>query len=104
MLGKGRLLKATFLLILFLSLVVFEKLKNNRFVVHLEKCSLFYFQYGFRSSVSIAVLLTAVSDRIARTFNRSGATQALVLDISKAFGRVWYAMLIHKLKSYGISG
>ena len=30
---------------------VFEKLVNNRIVVHLEKCSLFSdFQYGFRSS------------------------------------------------------
>ena len=26
------------------------------------------------------------------------------LDISKAFYRVWHASLLHKLKSYGISG
>ena len=26
------------------------------------------------------------------------------LDISKAFGRVWHAGLLHKCKSYGISG
>ena len=45
-----------------------------------------------------------VSDRIARAFNRSGATRAVVLEISKAFDRVWYAGLLHKLKSYGISG
>ena len=45
-----------------------------------------------------------MSDRIGRAFNRSGATQAVVLDISKAFDRVWYAGLLHKLKSYGISG
>ena len=43
------------------------------------------FQFGFRSSRSTADLLTVVSDRIARTFNRSGATRAVVLDISKAF-------------------
>ena len=64
----------------------------------------FYFQYGFRSSRSTADLLTVVSDRIARAFNRSGATRALTLDISKAFDRVWHAGLLHKLKSYGISG
>ena len=34
----------------------------------------------------------------------SGATQAVVLDISKAFDGVWYAGLLHKLKPYGISG
>ena len=43
-----------------------------------------------------------VSNRIARAFNRSVATQAVALDISKAFDRVWHAGLLHKLKSYGI--
>ena len=33
-----------------------------------------------------------------------GATRAVALDISKAFDRVWHAGLLHKLKSYGISG
>ena len=45
-----------------------------------------------------------MTDRIARAFNRSAATRALALDISKAFDRVWYIGLFHKLKSYGISG
>ena len=62
------------------------------------------FRYGFRSSRSTAGLLTVVSDRIARAFNRSGATRAIAFDISKAFDRVWHAGLFHKLKSYGISG
>ena len=84
---------------------VFEKLVNNRIVDHLEKCGLFSnFQYGCRSSRSTAALLTVVSERIARAFNRSGATRAVALDISNAFDRVWHAGLPHKLKSYGISG
>ena len=49
-------------------------------------------------------LLTVVSDRIARAFNRSGATRAVALDISKTFDRVWHAGLLQKLKCYGISG
>ena len=44
-----------------------------------------------------------MSDRIARAFNRSGATGAAAFDI-KAFDRDWHAGLFHKLKSYGISG
>ena len=53
---------------------VFEKLVKNRIVDHLEKCVFFCdFQYGFRSSRSTADLLTVVSERIAKVFNRSGA-------------------------------
>ena len=62
---------------------VFEKLVNNRSACQLEKCGLFSdFQYGLRYSRSTADLLTVVSDKIARAFNRSGATQAVELDIS----------------------
>ena len=93
------------LLVFFLWLVVFEKFVNNRIPDHLEECGLFSdFQYGFRSSQSTSDLLTVVSDRIARAFNRSGATRAVALDISKVFDRVWHAGLLHKLNSYGISG
>ena len=82
---------------------VFEKLVNNRIVDHLEKCGLFSdFQYGFRSSRSTADLLTVVFDRIARAFNRSGATQAVAPDISKTFDRVWHTGLLQKLKLYGV--
>ena len=48
--------------------------------------------------------LTAVSDGIARAFNRSGATRAITLYISKDFDRVCLAGLLHKCKSYWISG
>ena len=65
------------------------KLLNNRILDHLEKCGLFSdFQCGFRSSRSTADLLKVVSDRIARAFNRSRATRAVALDISKAFDRI----------------
>ena len=39
---------------------IFEKLVNNRIVNHLEKCGLLSdFQYGFRSFLSTADLVTA---------------------------------------------
>ena len=84
----------------FLSVVseVFEKHVNNRLLSLVS-----YFQYGFRSSRSTADLLTAVSDRIARAFNRPSATRAVARDISFAFDRVWHANLLHILTSYGIS-
>ena len=52
----------------------------------------------------MANLLTVASDRIARSFNRSGATRAVALDISKVFDGVWHSGLLQKLTSYGISG
>ena len=99
-LGKGLQQETITLLVFFLWLIKFLKNVKNRIYDHLEKCGLFFdFQYGFRSSRSTADLLAAASDRIARAFNRSGATPAVALDKSKAFDRVWHAGLLHKFKS-----
>ena len=68
---------------------VFEKLVNNRIVDHLEKCGLLSdFRYGFRSSRSAADLLTVMSDRIARAFNRSWLLelQHLISRLLTGFG------------------
>ena len=105
MLGKGLQLKPTTLLVFSVVSEVFEKLANNRIVDHLEKSGLFSdFQYGFRSSQAAADLLTVVSDRIRKPFNKSGAARAVTLDIFKASDRIWHAGLLHKLTSYGNSG
>ena len=84
---------------------ILEKFWNNRIAGHLERCVLCYnFHCDFRSSWSTVELLTVVSDRIARAFDRSGATQVVApLDITKAFDRVWHAGFLHKRKCYGIS-
>ena len=69
-----------------------------------EMWSSYYFQYGFRSSRSTANILTAVCDKITRAFNRYGTVQTVAFDIPKAFDRVCHAFLVHRFKSYGISG
>ena len=98
MLGKGLQLKTTTLLVFFVVSKVFEKLVNNGIVDHLGKCGLFSdFQNGFRSSQSTADLLTVVSDRIARAFNRSGATRAMALDILKVFAGFGMVVYFTKL-------
>ena len=63
--------------LLFAVTKVFEKLVNNTIAYHLEK-RVFFSDF----------LLTVVSDSIARAFNRSRATRAEALNISKAFDRV----------------
>ena len=45
-----------------------------------------------------------MSDRIARAFDESWATRAVALGISKAFERIWHVGLLHKVRSYEISG
>ena len=81
---------------------VFEKLLNNRVVDHLEKCDLFPdFQHGLLCQ--LRNLLTVVSDIIVRAFNKSGAAQAVALDISKAFGQCltcWYSSYTHILWNF----
>ena len=79
---------------------------NNRVVEHHKRCGLFSdFHCGFRSSRSTSDLLTVVSDRLARAFDRSETWYITVtLDISKGFYRVWHTGLLQKLISYGISG
>ena len=58
-----------------------------------EICGLFSdFQNGFRSSSSTEDLLKVLSNRIARTFNRCGANQAVELDKFKTFDRAWHFM------------
>ena len=67
----------------------FEKLVNNRLVDQLENCGLFLISsmvLGLLDQLQIP--LKVVSDRIAGAFNRSGATRAVALDITKAFDRV----------------
>ena len=41
---------------------------------------------------------------MSRAFNGSGAAQAAILDIFKVFARVCHAALLHKVKTYKISG
>ena len=102
----GRSMAKNYCHVSLLSVVskVFEKLVNNRLVGNQEKWVLISdFHNGFRSSRSTADLLTVLSDRIAKAFDRSGANWAVALDIFKTFERVWQAGLLHKPKCYGYS-
>ena len=61
--------------LLYMVSKVFEKLVNDRIVDHLAKCGIFSdLQHGSRSSQATADLLTVISNRTARAFNKSGAT------------------------------
>ena len=56
------------------------------------------------SKASGACILARMDERMDRTFNMSGATQIIALNISKAFERVWDANLLNSIKSCGTFG
>ena len=59
---------------------------------------LVFFLWLLKSSKTLD-FLTAASNRTAKAFNRSRATRAVAIDISKAFDRVWYTGLLNIPKS-----
>ena len=83
-LGRRLRLKTAAQLVSFLCLVKsFKKLQIIDLLITSRNMALSYSQYGFRSSRSTADLLRVVSDRIARAFNRFGATRVVALGISR---------------------
>ena len=47
-------------------------------------------------------IFSQLYNRISRGFDRSGATQAVALDISKPFNKFWCAALSQKLDFEGL--
>ena len=86
---------------------VFEKLVNNRIVDHLEKFGLFLISsivLGLPNQLRIFLQLYLIELMGLLTGLGLLDRLQLTVGICKAFGRFWHAGLLHKLKSYRISG
>ncbi|GBN69708.1 RNA-directed DNA polymerase from mobile element jockey, partial [Araneus ventricosus] len=59
-------------------------------------------QFGFRKNLSTTHQLLRVTEFIQEGLNNKQKTGAVLLDIQKAFDRVWQDGLIHKLINYNI--
>ncbi|KAA5619146.1 reverse transcriptase family protein, partial [Pseudomonas aeruginosa] len=59
-------------------------------------------QFGFRSGHSTTLQLTRVLHHLADRRNSGQYTVAVLLDIEKAFDRVWHEGLVHKLRDAGL--
>src|SRR5678815_5517894 len=80
---------------------IFETLLNSHFLDHLESHSLLSDrQYCFRRSRSTGDMLSYLTDLWFSSLRNYGETCLVVLDISKAFDRVWHASLLSKLPSF----
>jgi hypothetical protein len=82
---------------------VFETLVNNQLTKHIESNILISDrQYGFRRTRSTTDVLACLLHRWNEALDRFGETQAVALDISKAFDRVSHPVLISKLSAFGL--
>ena len=61
-------------------------------------------QSGFKPGESCINQLLRITHDIYQSFDNGLETQAVFLDISKIFDKVWREGLLYKLKQNGISG
>ena len=84
---------------------MFECLLNQSLLGYLESNNLLSdAQYGFRHARSTGDLLSLLTGHLSFVLEKRGEAFFVALDISKAFDRIWHKGLLHKLKSYGITG
>lgn len=82
-----------------------EKVVFLRLYSFLETRGFFlHFQSGFRPGDSTSMQLLYIVDKIHKSLDRGNDVQAVFLDISKAFDKVWHEGLIFKLKQIGVDG
>src|SRR3978361_1022265 len=83
---------------------VMEKAVNVEILKHLETAGIINdSQYGYRHQRSTADLLAYVTYIWESAMEGFGESQAVALDISKAFDRVWHQALLNKLPCSGFS-
>ncbi|GJQ87739.1 hypothetical protein Trydic_g3832 [Trypoxylus dichotomus] len=80
---------------------VLEKVIERRLLeVVSEKEILPGFQFGFRQKHSTIHQLLRITEHVAEHLDRSTPTAAVMLDIEKAFDKVWHEGLVYKLRQY----
>ena len=82
-----------------------EKIVKEAILTHLVGNSLLSKkQFGFLSGRSTVTQLLRFLDECADKVARGGVVDTIYMDFAKAFDKVPYRRLLHKLEAYGISG
>ena len=82
---------------------VMEKVIKQNLMIYLETNDLIHDrQYGFRSKRSTGDIMAYLSQQWSQSLHSFGETQAIALDFSKAFDRVWHENLLSKLSAFGV--
>ena len=61
-------------------------------------------QHGFRKGLSCDTQMVEFVDDITKNLDSGKQIDCLIMDFSKAFDKVSYCLLVHKLDHYGIRG
>ena len=77
---------------------------NSLFEFFVENDLISFNQSGFRQRDSCINQLLPVTHEVYKSFDDEYEVRGIVLDISKAFDKVWLNGLIFKLKQNGITG
>ena len=84
---------------------VFEKVVYDQVYRYFKSNSLFYIsQYGYRNDHSTEMACLEFIDRVMHDLDNRKIPIAIFLDLSKAFDTIDHAILLDKLKYYGING
>lgn len=84
---------------------IYETAMANRVYHFLEKYSILHEnQYGFRKNRSTTLAVYKLAHKILNTINTKQYSVGLLLDMSKAYDRVRYDILLQKLSNSGIRG
>lgn len=84
---------------------VFERVVTKYLHNYLLDNSLLYkYQAGFQPGHSTLHQLIEIYHNVFESLEKREHSCLVFCDISKAFDRVWHVGLVHKLRSYGITG
>ena len=84
---------------------VFERLiDNSLFEYFIQNDLISPYQSGFKPGNSCTNQLIFITHEIYQSFDGGFEVRSVVLDISKAFDKVWHDGLIYKLKQNGVAG
>ena len=84
---------------------IFERLLNDSMFTFLTENSLIsQNQSGSKPGDSCTNQLLSITHEIYKSFDDGNEVRSVLLDMSKAFDKVWHKGLIFRLKQNGISG
>ena len=84
---------------------IFETLLHSRLVEFFEKQSvIFKNQFGFRKGHSTSHAITALTEIVRSSLDKTEFSAAVFLDFQKAFDTVDHNILLQKLSHYGVRG